>query len=108
MSLRNIINQWILQKDHDYLAYDIENVEELPKAVSYHLSCYRNFTDITKIQRAQKIAADVNSRKTKSVECESKAEGPQEKTKAQLGNRWVLHARMEQHQNRRISFQNAV
>ena len=71
----------IAKRSYDYLAYDIENVEELPEAVSYHLSCYRNFTDITKIQRAQKIAADVNSRKTKSVECESNAEGPQEKIK---------------------------
>ena len=32
------------KRSYDYLAYDTENVKELPEAVSYHLSCYQNFT----------------------------------------------------------------
>ena len=44
----------VAKKSFDYLPDGVENVEELPGCKSYHLSCYRNFTDVTIIERARK------------------------------------------------------
>ena len=36
-----------------FLSDNIQSVEELPEDIFYHASCRRNFTDITKLQRAK-------------------------------------------------------
>ena len=46
----------VAEKSFEYLPDGVENVEELPGSMLYHLTCYRNFTDIAKIERAKKIA----------------------------------------------------
>ena len=47
----------IAEKSFEYISDGIENIQELHGVMSYHLTCYRSFTDITKLERARKIAA---------------------------------------------------
>jgi hypothetical protein len=48
----------IAEKSFEYISDGIENIQEPHGGVmSYHLTCYRSFTDITKLERALKIAA---------------------------------------------------
>ena len=43
-------NIWrnIAEKSFAYISDCIKNVHELPGVMSYHLTCYRSFTDITR------------------------------------------------------------
>ncbi len=75
----------VAEKSFDYIPDGVENVEELSGTMSYHLACYRNFTDITKIERAKKIAkseilncsGSSTSRANKDGDCD----GPAQKVK---------------------------
>ena len=49
----------IAEKSFEYISDGIENIQELHGVMSYHLTCYRSFTDITKLERARKIAASL-------------------------------------------------
>ena len=52
----------IAEKSFEYISDGIENVQELHGDMSYHPTCYRSFTDITKLERARKIAASAPSK----------------------------------------------
>jgi hypothetical protein len=75
----------VAEKSFEYLPDGVENVEDLSGTMSYHLACYRNFTDITKIERAKKIAeteilncsGSSTSRASKDGDCD----GPAQKVK---------------------------
>lgn len=73
----------IAEKSFDFLPDGIKKVHELPESYSYHLTCYRSFTDITKLERAQKIAASISSAHSNSGATSTcdEYDGPKEKLK---------------------------
>lgn len=47
----------IAKKSFEFIPDHVDNIQELPDpSVSYHMSCYRSFTDITKLQRQVKYS----------------------------------------------------
>ena len=84
----------------------IENVQELHGVMSYHPTCYQSFADITKLERARKIAASAPS-KSCSTSTDERGD-PAEKVHEQLGNCSILIMGMEKRRGRRMFFQNAV
>ena len=54
----------VAKKSFEFLSDQVEASEQLlATKYSYHIKCYRNFTDISKIERAAKTLANVQSTK---------------------------------------------
>lgn len=64
----------------EFIPADVHNVDQLPRKCFYHIKCYRNFTDITKIERANKTLANVTKKRNGSEDIDAVVEdAPPEK-----------------------------
>ena len=81
--MKNIIYLGIFE----YISDGIENVQEIHGVMSYHPTCYRSFRDITKLERAWKIAASAPSKScsTSTDEYGDPAEKVQRTTRQSFG-----------------------
>ncbi len=54
----------VARKSFEFLNDQVEDIEQLlARKYSYHIACYRNFTDICKIKRAAKTLANAKTTK---------------------------------------------
>ena len=51
----NVNQKNIANRSFEFIPEHVKNVDELHEPAFYHMSCYRSFTDVTKLQRAKKI-----------------------------------------------------
>ena len=78
----NVHQKNIANKSFEFIPDHIKSIQELQEPAYYHMSCYRSFTDVTKLQRAKdstekKISEGFPESNTQSdiMECN----GPKEK-----------------------------
>jgi hypothetical protein len=48
----------VAEKSFEFIPAVVDTIDQLPRKCFYHIQCYRNFTDISKIERAKKTLAN--------------------------------------------------